>query len=373
MNFELSENQALLKDGVERFMADRYAFESRQKRLAAMGGSDRGMWAEFAAMGWSALLVPEEQGGLGWGIEDVAIVLQEFGKGMVAEPYVDIAIVAVRLLTGAGTAPAASALADIASGETLVVPALLEAGGRYDYFTPRTILKRQGDNFVLSGSKILVGAGDVADHLIVSAMLDGALALLLVPTSTQGVSRNSYRLLDGSWATDVGIDQATVSEDWLLASSEAASAILDRALDDAALGIGAQAIGGMDRILDITNEYLHTRKQFGQPLAAFQALQHRMADLFIETEMARSALYSAFSASGGSDACRRTSVSAARVRIDNAGLKVGNMGIHLHGGMGMTMEYPVGHHYRRLVQLARSYGDTDYHLERYESLTTEAA
>jgi alkylation response protein AidB-like acyl-CoA dehydrogenase len=373
MNFELTENQTLLKDGVDRFVAERYDFESRRKRLATLDGTDRAMWAQFAQMGWLALLVPEAQGGFGWGIEEASIVLQAFGRALVVEPYLDAAIVAVLMLEESEADNVKSLLSDIATGEALVSIALIEAGSRYRYTVPSASARLTGNGYELTGSKILVAGGDAADWFIVSADLDGELGLFVVPGNAEGVSRGTYQLLDGSWSADVAYDAVALPSEALLASGASAVYRLDRALDSAALGIGAQAVGSMDRILEITNDYLNTRKQFGQPLADFQVLQHRMADLFIDIEMARSALYGGFAALGDVDAERQAAISAARVRIDAAGQRVGNMGIHLHGGMGMTMEYPVGHHYRRLVQLGRAYGDAGYHLERYESLMIEAA
>lgn len=371
MNFDLNEDQLALRDSVRRLIVDRYDFERRRQRLLSGSGTDRQMWASFAEMGWLAILVPEARGGLGWSLLEAAIILQEFGRGLVAEPFLDVALLAVRILAATDAPAAGELLSEIGMGESLVAVALQEPGKRYAQDGLDAVAVAENGGFALSGRKILVTGGDGADHFIVSAMLDGALALLVVPADAQGVDRRAYRLLDGGWACDVTFANVPVGAGALIAAGDEAAEIIDRSLDEAAIGAGAEAIGCMDRIIEITVDYLRTRKQFGRPLAEFQVLQHRVADLFVETEMARSALYSALSAIDAPAEERQAAVSAARARIDQAGHRLGNQGIHLHGGMGMTMEYPVGHYYRRLVMLARAFGDTEYHLERYERLRLE--
>lgn len=364
MDFSLSENQAFLLDGAERFFQDRYDFESRRKRLLGRSGTDRSMWEQFAEMGWLGLLVPEEQDGLGWSITDASVILGECGKALVVEPLLEGGIVSVSMLAGSSSPAVAPLLGEIVAGSAIVVPALLERAGRYTYATPQTRAIRNGEGYRLTGTKILVPGGDVADRFVVSAELEGEVALFLVPADNAQVTRKSYRQLDGSWAADVAFDSVQLDRDALIGSVEA----LQRGLDAGAIGVAAQEIGGLDRVLELTADYLQTRKQFGQPLSAFQSLQHMMSDLFINTEMARSALHGGLAKSTATAPERQKAVSAARARCDRAALTVGNLGIYLHGGMGMTMEYPVGHHYRRFVQLSRLYGDTQYHLSRYEAL-----
>ena len=367
MDFNLNENQQFLKDGAERFFAEKYDFESRRKRLLAASGTDRGMWTQFAEMGWLGLMVPEAQGGLGWNLVDAAAILGECGKALVAEPLLEGGIVAVTMLAGSASLRAASALEGAVTGDVLVVPALLERGNRYNYLAPTTTASVDGAGYRLAGAKILVAAGDMADQLIVSAALDGEVGLFLVAADQAGITRRSYRLLDGSWAADMTFD-LRVDAEALVGRSD----VLRQALDAGAIGVAAQEVGSLDRILELTADYLHVRKQFGQPLAGFQALQQIMSDLFVNTEMARSAMHGGLAATNRDERTRMAAVSAARARCDRAALTVGNLGIYLHGGMGMTMEYPAGHHYRRLVQLTRTYGDTEYHLSRYEDVAFEA-
>ncbi|MBV1688890.1 acyl-CoA dehydrogenase [Novosphingobium sp. G106] len=271
---------------------------------------------------------------------------------------------AVSMLTGSQSPKAIAALEAIVDGSVLVVPALLEGGSRYAFEKPNTQATIDGDGYRLSGKKILVTGGDAADEFIVTASLDGRPALFLVSAGDDNLIRTTYRQLDGSWAADIALDGVRVEGDALVGGIEA----LTRGLDSGAIGVAALEVGVLDRVLEVTSDYIHIRKQFGQPLASFQALQHIMSDLFINTEMARSSVHSGLAGTLRSAEERQKAISAARVRCDRAALTVGNMGIYLHGGMGMTMEYPVGHHYRRLVQLTRAFGDTEYHISRYEGL-----
>jgi alkylation response protein AidB-like acyl-CoA dehydrogenase len=367
MNFDFSENQIFLRDSVERFIAEQYEFGARRKRRAELRRTDREMWSRFAELGWLGILVPEENDGLGWTLGEAAVMLQELGKGLVTEPFLEGAVLAVRLLAGCAGSACAALLSKIASGEALVSVALLENGSRHGWKQLVSAARQADGRFFLDGHKILVAGGDAADTLIVPAKVGAAIGLFLVPANSLGIRRKSYALLDGQWASDFVFDRVELPESALIAQGEQAIQLLEKATDEAALCAGAAAIGCMDRMLEVTNAYLHARQQFGQALANFQVLQHRLADLFIETEMARSALYSGLAKIDGADGARRIAVSSARVRIDQAALKVGNQGIHLHGGMGMTMEYPIGHFYRRLMVLTRAFGDTEYHLERYES------
>lgn len=372
MDFNYSGDQILLRDSIRRFIGDCYDFEARRKRVEAAKGSDRKMWLQFAELGWLSVLVPEDAGGLGWSMTEAAILAQELGRGLVVEPFLEASILAVRILTLANVTSANALWSDIASGDKLIAPALLETQSRYDLGRVKTRMETQDQELVVTGRKVLVAGGDAADYFIVSAHTGDGLALVLVPADTAGLKRESYQGLDGSWLCDVTFDDIRLPLNALLAGENHALDILNQANDDAAIAAGAEAIGCMDRILEMTADYLRTRQQFGQPLADFQVLQHRMADLFVETEMARSALYSGLSMLDADRDSRAAAVSAARVRIDQAAHLVGNQGIHLHGGMGMTVEYPVGHYYRRLLIVARTFGDTDFHFDRYQQLKVPA-
>lgn len=372
MNFADSEDQEQLRDGLRRFIADRYDFDMRTRRLATINGTDRSMWERFAEMGWLAVLVPESAGGLGWSFADGLIVAQEFGRGLVAEPFVEAGILATRLLVLSDISVSAPLLEQVADGTALVAPALLEPHAGYDLTCVKTRAVYNGSAHVLNGRKVMIAGGDAADHFIVSAEGPDGLTLFAVPGDLPGIARHAYRGLDGSWLCDLRLDDVHVGPDAVLAGGNHAQAVMARAGDEAVLAVAAETLGCMERVLELTAAYLETRKQFGQPLSAFQVLQHRMADLFVETEMARSALYGAIALIERPGDERSATVSAARARIDQAAHLVGNQGVHLHGGMGMTIEYPVGHYYRRLLVLARRFGDADYHLDRYERLRITA-
>jgi alkylation response protein AidB-like acyl-CoA dehydrogenase len=373
MDFELNDEQSALKDTVSRFVADRYCFEERRRKRLAATHTDLEVWSKFAKLGLFAVIVPEEKNGLGLSLNEATIICQEFGKGLVVEPYVHMALFSTRLLCAAVSKTAEALLAKVVTGEKLVTVALQEPNLRYrfDQFVSR--IEATGNTFRLDGTKLLVPGGEVADYLIVPAMLGTAPALVLVPTNAAGVERHSFKQLDGSWACNVKFASVELSPEAMLVQGEAAAILLQSATDEGALYTGAEAMGCIDRIIEITVEYIGNRKQFGQPLSGFQVIQHRLAELFTEAEMARSALYGGLSAFKASPAACSLAVSAARVRVDQAAQKIGNQGIHLHGGMGMTMEYPVGHFYRRLLMLSKAFGDTEYHLERYEQLSLKVA
>lgn len=372
MNFELNEDQQLLQETVRKFAADRYDFTARRQNASA-GRTDRELWRQFADLGLLGIFVEEGDGGLGWSLTEGAIVLEEFGRALMVEPFIEVALLAVRILASSESAAARALLRGIADGTCMVTACLSEPASRYGYAKPSCQASRWNGGFRLSGQKIVVSGGDVADKLIVSAKLDEGLGLFLVSPDAANVVRRSYQLLDGSWASDVRFAEAALEPNSLLLSGPVAEKVLRRGLDEAALGVAAQEVGCIDRIVELTAEYLRNRKQFGQPLAGFQVLQHRLADLFIESQMARSALHSALSAFDGPELEREAAVSGTRVRIDQAAMKVGNQGIHLHGGIGMTMEYPVGHYFRRLLVLTKAFGDTEHHIERFERLMVPAA
>ena len=372
MNFDLGDEQVALRDGVRRFLGEQYAFESWRRRLSAACQTDRTMWTQFGELGWLGMLVPEACGGLGLKLQDAMPMLQEFGYHLVAEPYLDGAVLAVQLLARSDSPLARALLPALATGDALLSVAMLESNQRYRLDTPQTLLVRKAGTYRLSGRKLLVEGGDVADGYLVLARYEGDLALIYVPATTIGVARNGYRLLDGGWGSDVTFTDVAIDDQWLLATGAPLIEILARSLDEAALGAAAQAVGCMDRVLELATEYLGTRKQFGRTLASFQVLQHRIVDLFVDIEMARSACYGALSAIDREAAVRSAAVSAGRVRVDQAALRVGTQGIHVHGGVGMTMEYPMGHCHRKLLRLTRLYGDTTYHLARYERLQIEA-
>jgi alkylation response protein AidB-like acyl-CoA dehydrogenase len=299
----------------------------------------------------------------------MALLQEEFGRGLVLEPYLGAIVLCVPIVLAASPQHAARLLPQVADGRQQLALAHLEANSRdgLDQLTTQAI--RQGAGYRLAGRKVLVLCGASADHLIVSAGTAGGTALFLVPTDAPGVSCRRYRLIDDTDAADFDFDQVSLPADALLIDAGSCGAVLERALDRARVGLCAELIGGMEAALALTTAYLKQRKQFGKPLAEFQVLQHRTADMFIEVDAARSLLYAALSALDGEADARACAVSACKLRVVEAARTVCGHAVHNHGGMGMTLEYPVGHYLRRALVADKLFGDAAFHLERYRRLT----
>ncbi|MBA4094755.1 MAG: isovaleryl-CoA dehydrogenase [Candidatus Accumulibacter sp.] len=362
MDFSLSDEQVMLKDSVTRFVGDRHGFDSARAHAASRDGFSRADWASFADLGWLMLMIPEAQGGLGGRLEDAAILMEGFGRGLVAAPYVSTAVVAAGLLARTGGADAL--LAKIAGGETLLALATEEPRSRYDLLHVETEARVADGGFVLRGAKIVVPDGASADHFIVSARLSKSIALFLVAADAPGLEIRRYRTIDGRRACDLAF--ADVPATPLM--HDAADA-LARAVDEASLLFAAEAVGGMAAAIDLTADYLKTRQQFGRTLSKFQVLTHRVADMFVKLENARSMLLRGLAAADGAPEQRAAAVSATMVTIIQAGEFVCGQAIQLHGGIGMADDYAVGHYYKRLRAIARTYGDLDFHRQRHLRLT----
>jgi alkylation response protein AidB-like acyl-CoA dehydrogenase len=362
VDFSLSDEQAMLKDSVTRFVGDLHGFDRARAHAAAEDGFSRADWTRFAELGWLMLMIPEAQGGIGGRLEDAAILMEGFGRGLVAAPYVSTAVVAARLLARAGSSD--DLLAEIASGHALVALATEEARSRYDLLHVESEALVADGGFILRGAKIVVPDGASADHFIVSARLSKAIALFLVPADAAGLEVRRYRTIDGRRACDLAF--ADVPATPLL--HDAAEA-LSRAVDDASLLLAAEAVGAMSAAIDLTADYLKTRQQFGRTLSKFQVLTHRVADMFVKLENARSMLLRGLAAADAPAEMRAAAVSATMVTIIQAGEFVCGQAIQLHGGIGMADENAVGHYYKRLRAIARTYGDLDFHRQRHLRLT----
>lgn len=362
MDFSLTDEQAMLKDSVTRFVDDRHGFNAARRHAATPDGFSRDDWASFADLGWLMLMIPEAQGGIGGSLIDAAILMEGFGRGLVAAPYVSTAVVAAGLLARAASAD--ELLGKIAGGEALVALATEEARSRYDLLHVETEARVADAGFVLRGAKIVVPDGASADRFIVSARLSKSIALFLVAADAPGLEIRRYRTIDGRRACDLAF--ADVPATPLL--HDAAEA-LSHAVDDASLLLAAEAIGGMAAAIELTADYLKTRQQFGRTLSKFQVLTHRIADMFVKLENARSMLLRGLAAAGSAPEARAAAVSATMVTIIQAGEFVCAQAIQLHGGIGMADEHAVGHYYKRLRAIARTYGDLDFHRQRHLRLT----
>lgn len=366
MDFTYTPEQESLRDSVRRFVEREYGWEDRFRIIRSAAGIAPGHWAIFAELGWLGAGLSEEAGGFGGSAIENALIAEELGRSLVTEPFI-AHVVATQLLASLGGNTASELNAALVMGEKRIVPALQEASGRGDW---RQVEARMTGT-ALSGTKSMVEGGTTADLLIVSARNKDSIALYLVDTRAAGVALTPYRTLDNRRVADIHFVDAPVIS---LAEGPTAEAAIETAIDHGILALCGEALGIMDAAMWATRDYLKVRKQFGTAIGNFQALQHRMADMLIETEMTRSILFNALGAINGDDPHARTAaVSAAKVQASTGGLYVGGQAIQLHGGIGVTEELIISHYYRRLYAIARLFGDVDLHIARFADATDRAA
>ncbi|MFN9728023.1 acyl-CoA dehydrogenase family protein [Acidovorax sp.] len=356
MDFDFSDDQAQLRDAVRRWVDKRYTFERRRASVVA-GGFDRAAWGELAALGLTALTVPEAYGGMGQGAMDAMVVAEELGRGMVLEPIAQSFITSSVL---AGDAPAdmqSAWLPRVARGEALVVLAHQERKARYRLEVCDAKATVTHAAYAISAIKSIVPAGDHADAFIVPAQLGGRIALFLVERTASGVATQGYVTQDGSRAAQVQLADAPAA----LITTDGLAA-LERAVDTGIAAVCAEAVGVMDQAAAATFDYMNQRKQFGVPIASFQALRHRAADMKMQLELARSMSYYASLKLGAPAAERRAALARAKVQLGQSMRFVGQQAVQLHGGIGVTDEYIVSHYFKKLTQLEMTLGDTMHHL-----------
>jgi len=368
MDFTPTAEQDALVDSVRRFRAREYDFEARRTVILSPDGMREAHWATFAELGWLGAGLSEAAGGYGGGPIETALICDEFGRGLVVEPFV-AHVVALEALAALAPDARADNIAAMIAGEARLVLAHYEAAGRGDADHVETRAELHGTGFRLAGAKALVAGGAQAGGFLVSARDGAGISLFLVPADTPGLTVRRYRTLDNHRVADLDLDGVEVGGDALVGLRGGAMPGIARALDHGAVATCAEAVGAMDAALWITRDYLRTRQQFGTAIGQFQALQHRMADMLIELELSRSILYHALAVLMRDDPAERAiGVSAAKVKIADAAAVVGGQAIQLHGGIGVTEEHAIGHYYRRLYVIARSFGTVDTHLERYRAL-----
>jgi alkylation response protein AidB-like acyl-CoA dehydrogenase len=354
MDFSFSSEQTQLADALGRYLGAQYDFEARKRIVYSKEGWSAKAYAQIAELGVLALGMPEEADGFGGSTQDLILVMQELGKNLVVEPVL-ATLYAAEFVKRSHAGARIETLKKVADGSLRLAAALTETQSRYDLFDVTTSARES--------------SGGQADALVVSARISGAsndrdgLVLLLVPADAQGLSRRDVRTIDGQRAAQIELNSVQVASDAVLALGKDAAVLLDGVADFGVALVCAEAVGLMDRLLALTVEYTKTRKQFGQPIAKFQALQHRMVDMFMEVEQARSMAYlAAVKADSDDVAERRRSASAAKVRVGRAAKYVGQQAIQLHGGIGMTDEYMASHYFKRLTTMEMQFGDTMYHL-----------
>lgn len=378
MDFEYNEEQQLLADSVSKYLAKAYDFESRKQVINSSTGFNDAAWTAFSEMGLTAIPFVQADGGFGGGAVDMMAAMEAFGEALVVEPVLDHIALATRLIAKAGfEAQRAEVLPALIDGSRKATFAYLERGQRFSLEPKMTTATQSAAQWKLDGEKIVVVGAPVADVLVVSARTGAGASLFLVDRTAPGVSVSAYRTVDGQRAADVSLRGVMVGADALLGTDGDALPHIEEAVDFATALLCAEAVGAMKSANDATLQYLKTRKQFGAPIGSFQALQHRMVDMYITCEQARSMAIlaacrvdaSASSKEPGAIATRKAAISSAKVSIAESARKISQESVQLHGGMGMTEEMKISHTFRRLTVIAQRFGDVDHHLERFASLT----
>src|SRR5271157_1813746 len=372
MDFELSGEQRMLRDNVARLMKDRYAFEARKGYGASAHGWSEALWREYADMGLLGAPFAEDDGGYGGGPVETMIVMEEFGKALALEPYLQTVVLCGALIKhGASPERRAELIGKLAAGELRLAFAQAERQSGYDLHDVALSARKDGGAFVLNGEKGLVGQGDSADKLIVSARIAGGrrdrdgIGLFLVDADAPGVTRRGYPTQDGQRGAEIAFADVRVEPQDVVGHPEGALPIIEQAVDETIAALSAEAVGAMSEALAMTVEYMKTRKQFGVAIGSFQALQHRASDMTVALEQARSLMYLATMSAGEEDPGERAkAISAAKAQIGRSAKFIGQQAVQIHGGIGMTYEYKVGHLFKRLTMIDAAYGDADLHVRK---------
>ncbi|MBV8249705.1 MAG: acyl-CoA dehydrogenase family protein [Comamonas sp.] len=374
MNFVHTEDRRMLADTLNRFVSEQYGIEQRNRLAYGEAGHSPELYARFAELGAIGALFPESVGGFGGAGFDISVVFEALGRGLVAEPLLGALLVGQALIAG-GSEAQKQKLDGIIAGELLAALAHDEPGSHYELSNVGLSADRTASGWVLNGSKGVVGFGDRADLLLVSArtsgerLEQGGISLFLVDGHAAGLAKRGYNRFEGGRAAELTFDQVRLGSDALLGAEGQGHALLEHISGYALLALAAESVGAMDVAKQSTLEYLQTRKQFGAAIGSFQALQHRMADVLLEVEQARSAVINAADAiDNARGAAREKALSAAKYSVGHTGTKVAQESIQLHGGIGMTWELPLAHYAKRLVMIDHQFGDEDHHLARFIAL-----
>ena len=375
MDFNFTEEQSMLRDTVASFLQDKYDFDKRRKMITSDAGRDPAIWEAFAnELGILGAPFSEEMGGLGGGAIENMIVMEEFGKALVVEPYLGTVVIGGGFLKHSGYAGAADIIGGIIEGKVIIAFAYAEPQGRYTWSDLKTTAKKDGSGYVLNGHKAVVIGAPWATHLIVTARTSGGqrdasgVSVFIVDKNAKGVVTRDYPTVDGQRASEVFFENVSVGADALIGVEGAGLPLVEKVLDEATAASCAEAVGAMRKLHTGTLEYAKQRKQFGVAIASFQVLQHRMVDMFMNVEQSVSMTYMA-TIKLSDDAERAKAVSAAKVQIGKACKFVGQNAIQIHGGMGMTDELAIGHYFKRATMIEGLYGSVDHHLRRYEGLS----
>jgi alkylation response protein AidB-like acyl-CoA dehydrogenase len=379
MDFSLSEEQVMLQDSVDKYVRENCNVEHHRKLKDSAQGFDADAWQQFAELGWLSVPFAEEVGGFGGGAVDVMVVCEALGKGLVREPYLSTVITCGGFLGRASSEQQSEYLPGIIDGSKCWAFAFAESSSGYDLSAVATSAVADGSAFTLNGDKLAVLDGDSADYLVVTARTGGdarnsdGISLFIVDTSTEGVERQCFTRVDGGRGAHVSFNNVRVDGARLIGPLGGGYELIEAVMDETIVAMGAEALGSMQVLLDTTVEYSKTRKQFGQPIGKFQALQHRMADMYLRLEETRSLLFNAAIQLDANSDESAAACAALKVKIAEAGKYISQEAVQLHGGIGMTDELVVGHHFKRLLVLGMLYGDEQYYLQRYVDLTRRKA
>ena len=371
MDFSFTEEQTLLRDSVAGWLADHYDFDQRRAAVSTPLGRRPETWSAFANdLGLLGATFPEADGGLGGGPLEAMVILEAFGGRLVTEPYLGTAVIGGGFLTAASSPMAREIIAEIIAGRTILAFAWAEPRGRYDLAHLETTARKDGGGWILGGHKSVVVDAPWADRLIVTARTGGGrreragVSLFLVDKAAAGVTTRDYPTVDGGRASEVYFEDVAVPGEALLAPEGEALPLVERIVDEAIAGVCAEACGVLRGLHEGTVDYTRQRRQFGAPLSSFQVLQHRMVDMYIQFEQAISMTYMAHIKLSAPEKERAKAISAAKVQIGRSARYIGQQSIQLHGGVGMTMEYKIGHYFKRMTMIESTLGDSDFHLRR---------
>lgn len=376
MDLSFSDEQKQIKEGAERFVREKYAFDARRKIAATERGWSEENWAQFAELGWLGMAFKEEDGGFGGGPVETMIVMEAFGKGLVLEPYLPTVVMGGGLLSRHGSAAQKAALlAPMIEGRKQFALAYLERQSRYNLADVALAAAKDGDGWTLSGHKGVVYNAASADTVFVSARTAGGprdekgITLFAVDAKAKGLSRRDYPTQDALRASELTFDKVRVGKDAVVGAVDGGFAALEDTMDRAIVALCAEAVGCMDAINAATHEYIKTRKQFGQPIGKFQVLQHRMVDCFTNAQEARSmTLMATLKIDDPDPVVRKKAASGVKVQIGKSGKFCGQSAVQMHGGMGVTDELSVSHYFKRLTMIDLMFGNAQHHLARYGDL-----
>ena len=373
MDFSFNEEQTLLRNTIQSFIQDNYDFDKRTEIVKSEDGMKIENWKLFSDLGLLGLPFSEEDGGIGFGPVELMIVAEEFGKGLVVEPYIQTIVTCGGFLKRASEKQRHEYIPKIISGEDIWAFAYAEPQGRYNLNDLTTKASKEGDNYILNGYKCVVSAAPWSKKLIVSARTSGdqrdeeGISLFILDKDSSGISLRDYPTVDGSRASEITLEDVKVSSENLIGEEGKASKLIEQVVDESIAAVCAEAIGAMGVLNEVTVEYCKTRKQFGQPIGKFQVLQHRMVDMFMQYEQSVSMTYMVNLKLHEEYSERRKAASGAKVQICKAAKFIGQSAIQLHGGMGMTDELNVGHYFKRLSMIESLFGNIDHHLKKYAS------